>query len=798
MTTNAKMDEMVEVNVNMSKIKRPFPKKVEHLLPLRTCFRDYKEDGGRILVTDENLETSMSDSEGVNMHTMCCQIGIVGHAYTVETKNKDVVVSSHLCVCEAMYEDVSPAMMGRSIMKTYVPMFKWILGENPANVHPIHPPTDLMYRTALCYRGKTPLTVYTNLAVLEAQNHSGNSNFWRSLYPPLEAVDRHYATPGIMHDNILLSVGDSAGSDDNANPSDRRPSMDTGGFIDTTVTPQSKAAGRVRVLAFSTSIRVMTKRTLGLAYELMSGLMNMPGVGIGEWVLRCMGFCCRITNQDVMSILDKWKKMNERNMPTVHVFLNAKVIVISVASGTVVRPMRWHVINNEFIYEGPYVDTMTVYHSDTLRVLNMSFPSREHEPRQYANMITLTYAPFSAFTTEPRPNLAEQMILQGMNSMPVQGDATLVSLGEREPLIMSDVMNSIRNACTEGERISMPHKFVVTAFINRTLNSEDACSISEEFANSGHFAWLGEINYPIPPECGHVRPGTILKDQPWWKPNLIGVVTRVGMSKVGDPYAVTLVGSRTLEIGDKLATPQGLKFTVGEKIKYESMPTLVDDETGDVFKPNLLLSTKNISRGLGGTTREMNACMSMFGSVTSFRNMQKSSGKKVYSFDDEKRVGSRLRTATVYMNGKRLEFTDSNGEKRVIRCSYGIMSILQLRHISSLKQHYPSTPVRSLMTKRGRYRGGTPRIGETDLLSLMMQNLNVLAKECVVTTDLTKFTICSVCNALPDLCDCSSPKPIVKEVVCRWSAVQACMFLTLGMLNDPDKPAMTLRFLTRS
>ncbi|KAL1979070.1 hypothetical protein VTN96DRAFT_7094 [Rasamsonia emersonii] len=99
--------------------------------------------------------------------------------------------------------------------------------------------------------------------------------------------------------------------------------------------------------------------------------------------------------------------------------------------------MRLHVIDGKFVFEGPYVDTMVVYHSDTLKMLNMRFPSRELEPRQYMNIITLTYAPFSAFTTEPRPNLAAQMVLQGMNSLPVMGDATLKSLGEQEPLVMT-------------------------------------------------------------------------------------------------------------------------------------------------------------------------------------------------------------------------------------------------------------------------------------------------------------------------------------------------------------------------
>jgi len=36
-----------------------------------------------------------------------------------------------------------------------------------------------------------------------------------------------------------------------------------------------------------------------------------------------------------------------------------------------------------------------------------------------------------------------------------------------------------------------------------------------------------------------------------------------------------------------------------------------------------------------------------------------------------------------------------------------------------LKQHYPSSPLNSIATKRGRYKEGTPRLGETELLSMM-------------------------------------------------------------------------------
>lgn len=97
-----------------------------------------------------------------------------------------MIVSRNICVCEPEIMDVSPNMMASAITRMYKPAFKWVLGDNPATVYPINPPNKLMYRSTLCYESKTRLTMYTNLAVLEAQKHSGNSSFWKSLYELME------------------------------------------------------------------------------------------------------------------------------------------------------------------------------------------------------------------------------------------------------------------------------------------------------------------------------------------------------------------------------------------------------------------------------------------------------------------------------------------------------------------------------------------------------------------------------------------------------------------------------------
>ncbi|KAL7900224.1 hypothetical protein HDV64DRAFT_290802 [Trichoderma sp. TUCIM 5745] len=82
-----------------------------------------------------------------------------------------------------------------------------------------------------------------------------------------------------------------------------------------------------------------------------------------------------------------------------------------------------------------------------------------------------------------------------------------------------------------------------------------------------------------------------------------GVVVDVRMSKVGDPIAVVWVASKELKVEDKLGTAHGLKFTVGEIVPYKDMPSIVEDSTWKEFKPNPLISTKNLTRGVDGEGR---------------------------------------------------------------------------------------------------------------------------------------------------------------------------------------------------
>lgn len=64
-----------------------------------------------------------------------------------------------------------------------------------------------------------------------------------------------------------------------------------------------------------------------------------------------------------------------------------------------------------------------------------------------------------------------------------------------------------------------------------------------------------------------------------------------------------------------------------------------------------------------------------------------------------------------------------------MKCSYGIMRRVHIRHKPVLKQHYyPSRPVYSIESSKERYRMGTPRFSETELLYMIIRGLYTLSR----------------------------------------------------------------------
>jgi hypothetical protein len=228
---------------------------------------------------------------------------------------------------------------------------------------------------------------------------------------------------------------------------------------------------------------------------------------------------------------------------------------------------------------------------------------------------------------------------------------------------------------------------------------------------------------------------------------------------------------------------------VTEILPLDDTPSIMNAQTKEVVVPNLLLSTKNITRGLGGVIREMATITNLFPSIESFRTWAGPKPTKTFTFEDEKTIEPTL---------LRLTFVDPAVGPRTVKASYGILRVLQLRHISALKQHYLSTVYRSVTVPRGRYRQGTPKLSEGELMSIMMQNCPSSVRDALLSDGMVSVGWCGVCNRLGNGCDCQNPKPDQSKIMVRYAEVVLDQFSTVAMLNSPDKSRIGMRFFTQT
>lgn len=204
------------------------------------------------------------------------------------------------------------------------------------------------------------------------------------------------------------------------------------------------------------------------------------------------------------------------------------------------------------------------------------------------------------------------MMKQALYELPTKGSATMRTVGTTEPILKTEFAHVISTKSTDTTPMVIPGRNMVLALVNMQQNTEDACIVSKEFVEMGWLRGLGTylptyVDYPLPKDCGKVEPCDVLYELSWWEPAGHGLVLKTHVDKHGGMNAYVLMGNTKLEIGDKLATWYGPKFTGGALMSYKDMPELEDTGTGERFKPTIIISTKNLNRGIGGQVREMSA-----------------------------------------------------------------------------------------------------------------------------------------------------------------------------------------------
>ncbi|KLU90722.1 hypothetical protein MAPG_10574 [Magnaporthiopsis poae ATCC 64411] len=224
------------------------------------------------------------------------------------------------------------------------------------------------------------------------------------------------------------------GDDGKCTPEERMCQPDHRGFSDTHYTPRSKAAGRIRTLV------------AGMTYG---------GVSIfGDCIVRCMGYTAVVT-KEVVAMVSKWAEYCEPEMPTLHVFRRKKC--------------------KNFEMVGPYVGSMCVYNSDAISYLGVDFP--DPGPRPGPDGLA-QQADDPALQVRHR---AQDRVGGWDNEAGIVRDMTTKGRGddedpghERPDPSRPSLASILMSKPNEEEKIVIPGRNMMTAFINMQQNTEDA------------------------------------------------------------------------------------------------------------------------------------------------------------------------------------------------------------------------------------------------------------------------------------------------------------------------------------
>jgi DNA-directed RNA polymerase beta subunit len=367
-----------------------------------------------------------------------------------------------------------------------------------------------------------------------------------------------------------------------------------------------------------------------------------------------------------------------------------------------------------------------------------------------------------------------------------------------KPIVQTKLSNNAIEGLVGNKYVNFPGVPILVVFANCNYCYEEACLMHEKVNNQRLFERHGIIHHIVPPEVSELKRGMKLSavNKPiskWWRSRDDGIVIKEGVTKQGQRYVSTKVGSQVVNIGDKFATAHGQKFVMSKILTSDQMFTFECTTTGTRFQPHFILAISAVVKR--GTMGQLYEAWKSFNVVNDydFDPRKPYAHTIVDDFTDENSDISPM-TAYVLQPGTDQYVTRSG--QRVI-ADFGIVHMHQLSHLSSFKQHYTSTLARSATVRRGRNVGGAPRFGEMELQSMFAAGMINCLSETLDNSDVVSVTICSSCRSLSMLCDCpGEAKPTIK-VLTRESLLKLDIYRSvytanaeIARLSDDTQAAM--------
>ncbi|KAI8607764.1 hypothetical protein BC830DRAFT_85119 [Chytriomyces sp. MP71] len=114
----------------------------------------------------------------------------------------------------------------------------------------------------------------------------------------------------------------------------------------------------------------------------------------------------------------------------------------------------------------------------------------------------------------------------------------------------------------------------------------------------------------------------------------------------------------------------------------------------------------------------------------------------------------------------------TDGSVQLCKANYGVIHMSMLCHQPAFKQHYGSKVVTSRTTHGGRMRGGVPKLGEMEIITLLNKGMTHVLEELTFSSDMVNVDICKSCRALVSNCFCDDLCTDSTTITTQWPLVK--------------------------
>lgn len=632
-----------------------------------------------------------------------------------------------------------------------------------------------------CYK-TTPIHAFNSISIEEADPLLETDSIWRKLYDTQITFTRHPGLYGTLHDNSLIDVRPYEDDDELGSFSVelRKSKQEWLGFIDCTYTPGSVEAGRIRSLVHMVRYRSMSPYTIQCALDLLE--CCIPDDPRSEvWTFFMLGYTKMISERNVRDMIERWLGQYGPNAPSLHVFESKKVVTISISPGCLVRPLSVVDISSNFNPDQhKWIDSV-IYHNQTMLQSYGFLYEMNQSPLEY--MRTFCHlVPYILWDEPPRPLLAGSMSTQAICRPRVELFSTIRPKHSIPPIVRTPLIDEYVHNIQKYQHIDIPGVELLTLFCNSKHNYEDSVILSDYVNKYELFAHVSMINHPVPNGIKRMNAGDkITPEDKWWRPAQNATVIKEGFSKTKTRYVSAMMESSYVNVGDKIGTQHGQKFTVSEILPHDKMPLCIDTKSGRKFRPHIIVASSSVHNRITlGQIFEAHIAMDVIQDLNF--NPLEISDYVVTSSEGYEVMNRTEYTCNIEVDD--MEIFHPNGEFK-IECDYGICRYWLLAHLSRDKQHYLSHVPRGPTVPRGRLHGSSVRLGEMEIHVMLMNGLiNVLA-ELTQSADMVIVNICVGCRRLALLCDCDELQSTT-EIITRISTVKFDICRAIYTIHGSD------------